>query len=91
MIGISGRDILNKLDPAMDGLKKVSELIKCNGFFVFTLNSDDSYILSYGRMFAPAIGREGIVEVLVSIQYDEPTLVKIGGEAVVIFKTIIEI
>lgn len=133
MVGISSRDTLNKLDPDMDGLKKASKLIKCNGFFVFTLNSNDSSILSYGRMFAPAIGinedpvtgnangplgaylvknklvrggvesfsflgaqgeaigREGIVEVLVSIQNDEPKLVKIAGEAVVIFRTIIEI
>lgn len=133
MVGISGRDTLNKLNPSMDGLKKVSEIIKCNGFFVFTLNSHDSSILSYGRMFAPAIGinedpvtgnangplgaylvknklvkgasetfsfigaqgeaieREGIVEVSVSIQKNEPKLVKIAGEAVVIFRTIIEI
>ncbi len=133
MIGISSRDTLNRLNPNMDGLKKVSEIIKCNGFFVFTLNSHDPSILSYGRMFAPAIGinedpvtgnangplgaylvknklvkggiesfsflgaqgeaieREGIVEVFVSIQNDEPKLVKIAGEAVVIFRTIIEI
>ena len=133
IVGISGRDRLNKLNPNMDGLKKVSELIKCNGFFAFTLNTHESSILSYGRMFAPAIGinedpvtgnangplgaylvknklvksgsdsfsflgaqgeaikREGIVEVLVSIQNDEPKLVKIGGEAVVVFRTVIEI
>lgn len=37
-----------------------------------------------------AIGREGVVEVHVSIQDQKPTLVKIGGEAVVVFKTFIE-
>lgn len=31
-------------------------MIKCNGYFVFTFDSDASEILTYGRMFAPAIG-----------------------------------
>ena len=38
-----------------------------------------------------AIGRDGIVEVFVSIQNKKPTLVKIGGDAIVIFKTLIEL
>lgn len=133
MVGISSKDTLNRLNPSMDELKNISEIIKCNGFFVFTLNSQDSSILSYGRMFAPAIGinedpvtgnangplgaylvknklveegiksfsflgaqgeaigREGVVEVFVTVQNDEPKLVKIAGEAVTVFRTIIEI
>lgn len=132
MIGISSRDRLNQLNPNMDGLKEVSEIINCNGFFVFTLNSQDSSVLSYGRMFAPAIGinedpvtgnangplgaylvknklagvgenafsflgaqgeaigREGIVEVVVTIENGEPSQVKIAGEAVTVFRTFIE-
>jgi PhzF family phenazine biosynthesis protein len=38
-----------------------------------------------------AINRTGIVEVFVKIQNDEPVQVKIGGEAVVVFKTKIEL
>jgi PhzF family phenazine biosynthesis protein len=129
MIGITSRDKLNKLKPNLYQLEELSRIIKCNGYFVFTLNSNDSEVLSYGRMFAPAIGinedpvtgnangplgaylvqnklvntkvdvcnfkgvqgeaigRIGIVDVSVSIENQKPNLVKIGGEAVVVFKT----
>ncbi len=132
MIGITERKTLNHLTPDMYQLKQLSKEINCNGYFVFTLNSDAPDILSYGRMFAPAIGidedpvtgnangplgaylvhnklvntdrnmfafkgaqgeaikRDGIVDVFVSIQNQKPRLVKIGGEAVTIFKTSIE-
>jgi len=56
MIGIKSKLLLNQLTPQMDKLKKVSELINCNGFYVFTMDSLDSDILIHGRMFAPAIG-----------------------------------
>ncbi len=133
MIGITSREKLNRLIPDLHQLKELSKIINCNGYYIFTLNSDDSDILSYGRMFAPAIGinedpvtgnangplgaylvhnkvvnteidtfsfkgaqgeaigRDGIVEVFVSIQNKKPTLVKIGGDAIVIFKTLIEL
>jgi len=133
MIGITSREKLNKLKPNFHQLKKLSNVINCNGYFVFTINSNDPELFSYGRMFAPAIGinedpvtgnangplgaylvhnkivssendtfsfngfqgeaigRDGIVEVVVSIQNKKPILVKIGGNAVVIFKTLIEI
>lgn len=38
-----------------------------------------------------AIGREGLVEVSVAIKEKRPVLVKIAGEAVVVFKTFLEI
>lgn len=133
MIGIAGREKLNKLDPDLYQLKELSKTINCKGYFVFTLNSNDPEVFSYGRMFAPAIGinedpvtgnangplgaylvhnkvvdatldtfffkgaqgeaigRDGVVEVIVSIQNQKPSLVKIGGEAITIFKTFIEL
>ncbi|WP_339362828.1 PhzF family phenazine biosynthesis protein [Vallitalea maricola] len=34
----------------------MSEIIECNGYYVFTQDSKDENILVEGRMFAPAIG-----------------------------------
>jgi len=56
MIGIPAREKLNRLSPNLAELKRISSLIKCNGYFVFTFDSDDPDILTHGRMFAPAIG-----------------------------------
>jgi len=56
MIGIKSIETLNKMSPNYDALSKLSEVIKCNGYYVFTVNSQDSDILVHGRMFAPAIG-----------------------------------
>ena len=133
MIGINSRTKLNKLNPNQNELINISKLIECNGFFVFTFDSDDKEILTYGRMFAPAIGikedpvtgnangplggyliqnkiveykddlfefngrqggkidRLGVVNVRVQIQNESPSLIQIKGDAVVIFKTEIEL
>ena len=56
MIGIRSRVRLNQLAPNLSALKELSALINCNGYFIFTFDSDDPGILTYGRMFAPAIG-----------------------------------
>lgn len=56
MIGINSRTTLNKLNPNQNDLINISKRIGCNGFFVFTFDSEDKEILTYGRMFAPAIG-----------------------------------
>lgn len=56
MIGIKSRSVLNQLTPNFDYLANLSKEIKCNGYFVFTFDSDDEQVLTYGRMFAPAIG-----------------------------------
>ncbi|MBL3547884.1 PhzF family isomerase [Chryseobacterium sp. KMC2] len=56
MIGIKSRNILNHLQPDLMALTHLSKVISCNGYFVFTFDSDDKEILTYGRMFAPAIG-----------------------------------
>ncbi len=56
MIGIKSREGLNNLTPNFYELTELSRQIKCNGYFVFTFDSPDTNILTYGRMFAPAIG-----------------------------------
>jgi len=56
MIGIKSRKKLNSLTPNFAGLQALSGTIACNGYFVFTFDSDDRNVLTYGRMFAPAIG-----------------------------------
>ena len=56
LIGLRSLEKLNSLQPNMHVLSTISNEIKCNGFFVFTLDSDEEDILTKGRMFAPAIG-----------------------------------
>lgn len=133
MIGIKERKTLNLLCPNFTDLKELSKTIGCNGYYVFTFDSDDEEILIHGRMFAPAIGinedpvtgnangpagayivkynlanvsssqfhfkakqgeainRTGIIEVYVDTENGTPVKVRIGGEAVICFKTEIEL
>nr|WP_199002440.1 PhzF family isomerase [Flavobacterium sp. ASV13] len=133
MIGIKSRKKLNNLTPDYADLASLSKEINCNGYFVFTFDSDDKDILTYGRMFAPGIGinedpvtgnangplggyliqneivafdgnefefngrqgekidRLGVIKVKVSIEANKPKLIQIKGDAVVVFKTEIEI
>jgi PhzF family phenazine biosynthesis protein len=56
MIGITSIETLNALQPNYDALSKLSKVIKCNGYYVFTTDLQNSDILIHGRMFAPAIG-----------------------------------
>ncbi|MBU1249341.1 MAG: PhzF family isomerase [Proteobacteria bacterium] len=56
MVGVNSRDVLNGLRPNMAALTKLSRCLGCNGYYVFTFDSDDPEILVHGRMFAPAIG-----------------------------------
>ncbi|PWN62824.1 PhzF family isomerase [Chryseobacterium viscerum] len=56
MIGIKSSTILNQLTPDLIALEKLSKEIGCNGYFVFTFDTDEKDILTNGRMFAPAIG-----------------------------------
>ncbi|TPG41539.1 PhzF family isomerase [Flavobacterium pectinovorum] len=133
MIGIKSREKLNTLSPKYNDLAELSTQINCNGYFVFTFDSDNEDILTYGRMFAPAIGinedpvtgnangplagyliqnnivafknnefefngrqgekinRLGTITVKVLVENDKPALIQIKGEAVVIFRTEIEI
>lgn len=56
MVGIRSIATLNNLQLDYNELSKLSKIIKCNGYYVFTVDSKDSDILINGRMFAPAIG-----------------------------------
>jgi PhzF family phenazine biosynthesis protein len=56
LVGIKSRRTLNSLRPDLARLSELSGRIGCNGYFVFTLDSDASDLLAHGRMFAPAIG-----------------------------------
>lgn len=56
MIAIKTRQQLNHLSPNLASLAALSKDIGCNGYFVFTFDSNDPSILTNGRMFAPAIG-----------------------------------
>lgn len=56
MIGIKSIETLNTLQPDYSALSKLSEVIKCNGYYIFTTDSKESDILIHGRMFAPLIG-----------------------------------
>lgn len=56
LVGIRSRDTLDALKPDLARLAEISGTIGCNGYFVFTLDSASSDILTHGRMFAPAIG-----------------------------------
>nr|WP_319487692.1 PhzF family isomerase [uncultured Caproiciproducens sp.] len=55
MIGIKDVNVLNSLRPNMDSLTKLSSKIGCNGYYVFTMNQNETPMI-HGRMFAPAIG-----------------------------------
>lgn len=56
MIGITSQSKLDWLKPDMQRLTDISKEIKCNGYFVFTFDTNEKDILTKGRMFAPAIG-----------------------------------
>ncbi len=129
LIGIKSRAMLNKLNPDNNKLIALSHKIGSNGFFVFTLDSEDDSILTHARMFAPAIGinedpvtgngngplgaylihhnlvrhnntlftfkgsqgeamgRQGVVSVEVDIKNNKPVQTRVGGKAVMVFKT----
>ncbi|MCJ2165380.1 MULTISPECIES: PhzF family isomerase [unclassified Pseudodesulfovibrio] len=56
MVPIDSVEKLDTLSPDMTALAAMSQAVGCNGFFVFTLNSEFDSCLTSGRMFAPAIG-----------------------------------
>ena len=133
MVGIRTRSTLDTLIPDRQALTLISNSIGCNGYFVFTLDSEVEGVLTHGRMFAPAIGidedpvtgnahaslgpylirhglinvqsnmftfkgeqghklgRSGIVEVSVLLNNGEPEEVRIGGSAVIVFRTTMDI
>lgn len=55
MIGIKNINLLHSLRPNMGSLTELSSEIGCNGYYVFTMNQNETPMI-HGRMFAPAIG-----------------------------------
>ncbi len=56
LVGLRSRRTLDGLKPRLSALADISKRIGCNGYFVFTLESELADIFAHGRMFAPAIG-----------------------------------
>lgn len=56
MVPMLSRSTLDGLTPNNEKLKAISAQIGCNGFFPFVLEGSKQEPITYGRMFAPAIG-----------------------------------
>lgn len=56
IVPLRRRETLERLAPDSAALIELSHAIGCNGYFAFTLDSDDPALLAHGRMFAPALG-----------------------------------
>ncbi|OBA10546.1 hypothetical protein A9988_17080 [Acinetobacter calcoaceticus] len=56
MVPMLNRGTLDGLTPNNEKLKAISAEIGCNGFFPFVLEGSKQEPITYGRMFAPAIG-----------------------------------
>ncbi|MEW5970347.1 MAG: PhzF family isomerase [Pseudomonadota bacterium] len=56
MVPMLSRSTLDGLTPNNEKLKAMSAEIGCNGFFPFVLEGSKQEPITYGRMFAPAIG-----------------------------------
>lgn len=56
IVPVQSRRELNAMRPDMEALTALSRTIGCNGYFAFSFDSNDPAILTYSRMFAPAIG-----------------------------------
>lgn len=55
MVGIQQLEQLQRLSPDLSALVRISNAIGCNGYYVFTLDTERQPLV-HGRMFAPAIG-----------------------------------
>lgn len=56
LVELSGRAVVDRLQPDPTALTTLSREVGSNGFFVFTRSTDDPRLLTWSRMFAPAIG-----------------------------------
>lgn len=56
MVPLKNQNTLHSIQPHFDELKSLSQEIGSNGFYLFTIESDQSPYKTHGRMFAPAIG-----------------------------------
>ena len=55
MIGLQETARLHQLTPDLQRLSRLSQKVRCNGYYVFTLHPEEA-VAVHGRMFAPAIG-----------------------------------
>lgn len=56
MVPVRDRLLVDGAVPNSKALTLMSEIIGCNGYFLFTLEKMANRFQTYGRMFAPAIG-----------------------------------
>lgn len=56
LIPVKEEDDINSLNPDLYQLSQLSREISCNGYFVFCITQTSPEYVTYGRMFAPAIG-----------------------------------
>jgi PhzF family phenazine biosynthesis protein len=56
MVELRGRAVVDRLQPDPAALTELSRQVGSNGFFVFTRSTGDPRLLTWARMFAPAIG-----------------------------------
>ncbi len=56
MVPIQSKAVLDSIAIRGEVLSRLSGQIRCNGFYVFTFDSQEAGVLVSGRMFAPAIG-----------------------------------
>ena len=133
MIPIKSKKTLDNIKISDNILTDLSSEINCNGYYVFTFDSQEEGVLTSGRMFSPAIGisedpvtgnangplgaylteygkietiedrstftikqgeaigRKGYMDINVFCRNNKPELVKICGNAVIVFKTVLNI
>lgn len=129
MIAVKSKNILDNIKIKDNILSDLSREINCNGYYVFTFDSQEKNVLTSGRMFAPLIGisedpvtgnangplgayltkygrteivddnciftikqgeiigRKGYMDVQVFCKNKNPELIKIIGNALIVFKT----
>ncbi|MBL6446964.1 PhzF family isomerase [Fulvivirga sp. 29W222] len=56
LIPVNEERKINELKPDLGELSRLSKEINCNGYFVFCITKMSPEYVTYGRMFAPAIG-----------------------------------
>ncbi|MEM9634261.1 MAG: PhzF family isomerase [Pseudomonadota bacterium] len=56
IVPLRSRQVLDALAPDQNKLIDLSKTVGCNGFFPFVLEGTKDHPVTYGRMFAPAIG-----------------------------------
>lgn len=56
LVELRSRDVVDGLQPDLVALRALSQAIGSNGYFVFTRSTGNADLLTWSRMFAPAIG-----------------------------------